>query len=93
MAPLIDVTKYPDALKAMYGLERVARERGIDGRCCIRLLNVRPTSASGEWNTSGVPWHMRYFKSNYAALQRGQQALGSAQGVPSRRVHSPVTGR
>jgi alkylhydroperoxidase family enzyme len=27
MAPRIDVTKYPDALKAMYGLERITRER------------------------------------------------------------------
>ena len=26
--------------------------------------------ADPEWNTSGVPWHALYFKSNYAALQR-----------------------
>ena len=26
--------------------------------------------ADPEWNTSGVPWHTLYFKSNYAALQR-----------------------
>jgi aclacinomycin oxidase len=26
--------------------------------------------ADPEWNTSGVPWHMLYFKSNYAALQQ-----------------------
>jgi hypothetical protein len=30
----IDVTKYPDAVKAMYGLERIARERGIERGCC-----------------------------------------------------------
>ena len=30
----VDVTKYPDAVKAMYGLELVSRERGIDRSCC-----------------------------------------------------------
>ncbi len=30
MATRIDVTKYADALKAMYGLERIASERGIE---------------------------------------------------------------
>jgi hypothetical protein len=28
MSPRIDVTNYPDAQKAMFGLERIARVRG-----------------------------------------------------------------
>ena len=40
MAPRIDVTKYPDALKAMYGLERIARERGIDPKL-LHLMKTR----------------------------------------------------
>jgi AhpD family alkylhydroperoxidase len=40
MAPRIDVTKYPDALNAMYGLERIARERGIDPKL-LHLMKTR----------------------------------------------------
>ena len=43
MAPRIDVTKYPDALKAMYGLERIARERGIERT----LLHLNSSRRSG----------------------------------------------
>src|ERR1700752_3452384 len=46
MAPRIDVTKYPDALKAMYGLERVARERGIE-RKLLHLIKTRVSQING----------------------------------------------
>ena len=40
MKPRVDVTKYPDALKAMYGLDQIARERGIE-RNLLRLITTR----------------------------------------------------
>jgi AhpD family alkylhydroperoxidase len=40
MSPRIDVSKHPDALQAMYGLERIARERGID-RKLLHLVKTR----------------------------------------------------
>src|SRR5687767_15865438 len=46
MAPRIDVTKYPDALKAMYGLERIARERGIE-RKLLHLIKTRVSQING----------------------------------------------
>jgi AhpD family alkylhydroperoxidase len=46
MAPRIDVTKYPDAVKAMYGLERIARERGID-RKLLHLIKTRVSQING----------------------------------------------
>ena len=46
MAPRIDVTKYPDAVKAMYGLERVAREHGID-RKLLHLIKTRVSQING----------------------------------------------
>ena len=46
MAPRIDVTKYPDAVKAMYGLERVARERGIE-RKLLHLIKTRVSQING----------------------------------------------
>ena len=42
----IDVTKYSDALKAMYGLERVARERGIE-RKLLHLIKTRVSQING----------------------------------------------
>ena len=44
--PRVDVTKYPDAVKAMYGLERVARERGID-RKLLHLIKTRVSQMNG----------------------------------------------
>jgi AhpD family alkylhydroperoxidase len=46
MAPRIDVTKYPDALKAMYGLERIVRERGIE-RKLLHLIKTRVSQING----------------------------------------------
>jgi AhpD family alkylhydroperoxidase len=46
MAPRIDVTKYPDVLKAMYGLERIARERGIE-RKLLHLIKTRVSQING----------------------------------------------
>ena len=46
MSPRIDVTKYPDALKAMYGLEWVARERGIE-RKLLHLVKTRVSQING----------------------------------------------
>jgi len=46
MAPRIDVTKYPDAVKAMYGLERIARERGIE-RKLLHLIKTRVSQING----------------------------------------------
>src|SRR5262245_43188415 len=40
MALRIDVTKYPDALNAMFGLERIARECGIE-RKLLHLIDTR----------------------------------------------------
>src|SRR5215831_15249756 len=40
MSPRIDVTKHPEALKALYGLERIARERGIE-RKLLHLVKLR----------------------------------------------------
>ena len=42
----VDVTKYPDAVKAMYGLERVARERGIE-RKLLHLIKTRVSQING----------------------------------------------
>jgi AhpD family alkylhydroperoxidase len=46
MPSRIDVTEYPDALKAMYGLERVARERGIE-RKLLHLIKTRVSQING----------------------------------------------
>ena len=46
MAPRIDVTKHPEALKAMYALERVARASGID-RKLLHLVKVRVSQING----------------------------------------------
>jgi len=46
MAPRVDVTKYPDVLKAMYGLERIARERGIE-RKLLHLIKTRVSQING----------------------------------------------
>src|SRR5262249_5854482 len=46
MSSRIDVTKYPDALKAMYGLERVARECGIE-RKLLHLIKTRVSQING----------------------------------------------
>src|SRR5215831_10999250 len=46
MAPRVDVTKYPDTLKAMYGLEQVARERGIE-RKLLHLIKTRVSQING----------------------------------------------
>jgi len=46
MAPRIDVTKYPDALQAMFGLERIARERGIE-RKLLHLIKTRVSEING----------------------------------------------
>jgi alkylhydroperoxidase family enzyme len=46
MAPRIDVTKYPDALKAMYGLERIGRERDIE-RKLLHLIKTRVSQING----------------------------------------------
>jgi AhpD family alkylhydroperoxidase len=40
MKPRVDVTKYPDALKAMSGLNQIARERGIE-RNLLHLIKTR----------------------------------------------------
>ena len=40
MSARVDVTNYPDAVKAMYGLERIARERGIE-RKLLHLIKTR----------------------------------------------------
>ena len=40
MAPRIDVTKYPEALNAMFGLERVAPGSGIE-RKLLHLIKTR----------------------------------------------------
>jgi AhpD family alkylhydroperoxidase len=46
MSQRIDVTKHPDALKAMYGLERIARERGIE-RKLLHLVKTRVSQVNG----------------------------------------------
>jgi len=46
MAPRVDVTKYPDALKALYGLEQIARERGIE-RQLLHLIRTRVSQING----------------------------------------------
>src|SRR5574339_955409 len=46
MAPRIDVTKHMDALKAMYGLERIPRERGIE-RKLLHLMKKRVSQLNG----------------------------------------------
>ena len=46
MSPRIDVTRYPDALKAMFGLERIALERGIE-RNLLHLINTRVSQING----------------------------------------------
>jgi len=46
MSPRIDVTKYPDAVKAMYGLERIARERGIE-RKLLHVIKARVSQING----------------------------------------------
>jgi AhpD family alkylhydroperoxidase len=46
MSSRVDVTKYPDAVKAMYGLERIARERGIE-RKLLHLIKTRVSQING----------------------------------------------
>src|SRR5262249_15571047 len=46
MAPRVDVTKYPDALKAMYGLDQTAHARGIE-RKLLHLIKTRVSQISG----------------------------------------------
>jgi AhpD family alkylhydroperoxidase len=46
MAPRVDVTKYPEAVKAMYGLERIARASGIE-RKLLHLIKTRVSQING----------------------------------------------
>jgi len=46
MSPRIDVTKHSDAVKAMYGLERIAREGGIE-RKLLHLIKTRVSQING----------------------------------------------
>src|SRR5262249_61753245 len=46
MAPRLDVTKYPDALKAMYGLDQIAHTRGIEPKL-LHLIKTRVSQISG----------------------------------------------
>src|SRR5262245_17468635 len=46
MSPRIDVAKYPDAVKAMYGLERIARQHGIE-RKLLHLMKTRVSQING----------------------------------------------
>ena len=46
MSSRIDVTKYPDAVKAMYGLERIARTSGIE-RKLLHLVKTRVSQING----------------------------------------------
>src|SRR5262249_57140206 len=46
MAPRLDVTKYPDALKAMYGLDQIAHTRGIEPKL-LHLIKSRVSQISG----------------------------------------------
>src|SRR5262245_44475128 len=46
MSSRIDVTKYPDALQAMYSLERIAPERGIE-RKLLHLIKARVSQING----------------------------------------------
>jgi len=46
MAPRIDVTKHPDALKALYGLERIARASGIESKL-LHLVKTRVSQVNG----------------------------------------------
>ena len=50
MAPRIDVTKYPDVLKAMFGLEGIAHARDIERKLLhlIRLPRLSILSGAGE---------------------------------------------
>ena len=46
MSPRIDLAKHTDAVKAMYGLERIARERGIE-RTLLHLVKTRVSQING----------------------------------------------
>jgi AhpD family alkylhydroperoxidase len=46
MSARVDVTKYPDAVKAMYGLERIARGSGIE-RKLLHLIKTRVSQING----------------------------------------------
>jgi len=46
MPSRIDVTKYPDAVKAMYGLDRIARQSGIE-RKLLHLIKTRVSQING----------------------------------------------
>jgi AhpD family alkylhydroperoxidase len=46
MTPRIDLAKDPDALRAMFGLERIARERGIE-RKRLHLIKTRVSQING----------------------------------------------
>jgi AhpD family alkylhydroperoxidase len=46
MSARVDITKYPEELKAMYGLDRIARERGID-RKLLHLIKTRVSQING----------------------------------------------
>jgi AhpD family alkylhydroperoxidase len=46
MPPRIDVTRHQDAVKAMYGLERIARANGIE-RKLLHLIKTRVSQING----------------------------------------------
>ena len=46
MAPRIDITTHPEAVKAMYGLERIARQSGIE-RKLLHLIKTRVSQING----------------------------------------------
>ena len=46
MSSRVDITKYADALKAMYGLDRIARERGVE-RKLLHLIKTRVSQING----------------------------------------------
>src|SRR5262249_8702097 len=46
MAPRMEATKYPEALKAMFGLERIAHETGLE-RKLLHLINTRVSQING----------------------------------------------
>jgi AhpD family alkylhydroperoxidase len=46
MSARIDVAKHPDAVKAMYGLERIARGSGIE-RKLLHLIKTRVSQING----------------------------------------------
>jgi len=43
---------------------------GLDSHNVVYGNHPGVDLADPEWNTSGVPWHMLYYKDNYPRLQR-----------------------